>query len=228
MHSVLLKEIDGLVEGRLVKRVNRFVLEVDVDGRIAMAHLRDSGRLTELMKTNNRVLMRPKRREKTEFEIFVIYDDSIPVIVNSSIHSDIGAKVLEFTGYRILRREVRVGDSRIDLLVEKNLRKTFAEIKGCTLVKNGIALFPDAPTERGVKHIKKIAELGGIVLFLVMREDAEKMMPNAETHPEFAQALKEAVEQGVEVLSALLKPSVNDDRLEIRFERFITVIIPEI
>ncbi len=228
MPSVLLKEIDGLVEGKLVRRINRFVLEVFVGGRIARAHLRDSGRLTELMKVNNRVLMRPKRREKTEFEVFVIYNDLIPVIVNSSIHSELGTKVLELVGYRILKKEVRAGDSRIDLLVEKDTEKLFVEVKGCTLVKNGTALFPDAPTERGVKHVRRIAELGGTILFLVMREDAEKMMPNAETHPEFARTLEEAVRGGVKVMAALLKPSVHDDTLKIRFCRFIPVAFPEI
>jgi len=227
MRSMILKEIEGLVEGELIRRVNRFVVEVKVDGSYAKAHLRDSGRLTELMKERNRVLMKPKIREKTDFEVFVIYDGKIPVVVNSSIHSEIGRRILELLDYRILKREVRVDDSRIDLLVEKDGKKRFAEIKGCTLVKDRTALFPDAPTERGLKHVRKITELGGIVLFLIMREDADRMMPNISTHPEFAIALKEAVKKKVTVKAALLKPHVRKDRLNIQLEKFVPVIIPQ-
>lgn len=228
MPSVILKEIEGLVEGKLIRRLNRFVVEVNVDDRFVKAHLKDSGRLTELMKEDNKVLIRPKKREKTDFEVFVIYDGQTPVVVNSSIHSELGSKVLKLNGYRTLKREVKVGNSRIDLLVEKEGQKKYVEIKGCTLIKERTALFPDAPTERGVKHVRKITELGGIVLFLVMREDADKMMPNISTHPEFVIALREAVKKEITVIAALLKPDIHNGRLSIKFKGYIPVIIPGI
>jgi len=228
MHSNVLEEIEGLVEGRLIRRVNRFVIEVDVNSSRARAHLRDSGRLSELMKEGNTVLMREKTREKTQFEVFVVYDGDKPVIVNSSLHSILGARVLEMLGYKIVKKEVKLGDSRIDLLAEKDEKEIFVEIKGCTLVKKGTALFPDAPTERGVKHVKKITEVGGMILFLVMREDARRMMPNVETHPEFASVLRNAVEKGVDVRAALLKPLIKEDKLSIKFKGCIPLIFPDL
>ncbi|WP_456477711.1 DNA/RNA nuclease SfsA [Geoglobus ahangari] len=142
-------EICNLVGGRLVRRLNRFVLEVEVNGRVERAHLRDSGRPTELMKPGNRVLVRPKKRERTSHEVFVIYDAHVPVVVNSSFHSDIVAEILEGECYRIEGKEVKVGSSRIDLLVSRDGAAKLVEVKGCTLVRDGVALFPDAPTERG-------------------------------------------------------------------------------
>ncbi len=228
MPSKLLMRIDNLTEGELVRRLNRFVLEVKVDDQVVKAHLRDSGRLTELMKEGNIVLMKEKIREKTQFEVFVIYDGEIPVIVNSSIHTPIGERILEMEGYKILKREIKLGNSRIDLLVEKDGREIFVEIKGCTLVKDGIALFPDAPTERGVKHVKKISEVQGMILFLVMRGDALRMMPNIHTHPEFASVLSEAMESGVRVKSALLNPVIVENNLFVEFKGYIPVVLPDL
>lgn len=220
-------EICGLVEGKLVRRSNRFVLEVEVNGRVERAHLRDSGRLTELMKPGNRVLVKPKKREKTSYEVFVIYDGSIPVIVNSSPHSELAAAILESESYRIEGREVKVGRSRIDLLVSRDGDVKLVEVKGCTLVRDGIALFPDAPTERGVRHVREIMKNGGMILFLVMRIDANVFMPNRETHPEFAKVLREAYESGVDVRAALLSPELRGGCLKIAFERYLPVVFPE-
>jgi len=220
-------EICGLVEGRLVRRLNRFALEVEVDGRKERAHLRDSGRLTELMKPGNRVLVRPKKREKTSYEVFVIFDGDAPVVVNSSLHTDIAVEILEGEGYRIESREVKAGKSRIDLLVSRDGVSRLVEVKGCTLVRNGIALFPDAPTERGVKHVRELIERGGMILFLVMRRDGKIFMPNHITHPEFARVLKEAHERGIKVKCALLSPEVKKDCLNIRFERYLPVVFPD-
>jgi len=220
--------IDNLTEGELVRRLNRFVLEVKLNDQVVKAHLRDSGRLTELMKKGNTVLMKEKIREKTRFEVFVIHDGETPVIVNTSIHIPIGEKILEMEGYKILRREVKLGNSRIDLLAEKDSREIFVEIKGCTLVKDGVALFPDAPTERGVRHVKKISEVQGIVLFLVMRGDAIRMMPNIHTHPEFASVLSEAMKSGVRVESALINPVIIENNLLVEFKGYIPVVLPDL
>ena len=228
MPSELLMEIDSLKRAELVRRLNRFVLEVKINDRVVKAHLRDSGRLTELMNRGNVVLVREKIRKKTQYEVFAIYDGSTPVIVNSSIHSAIGARILEMEGYKILKKEVKVGNSRIDLLAEKDGEEILVEIKGCTLVKNKTALFPDAPTERGVRHVKKITETHGLLLFLVMRGDAEKMMPNIRTHPEFASALSNALKKGVDVKVALLNPVIWENSLFVEIKGFIPVFLPDL
>ncbi len=213
-------EVTGLVEGKLVRRINRFVVEVEVDG-VARAHLRDSGRLTELMRSGNRLMLKPKTGGKTDYEVYVIFDGDIPVVVNSSLHTPLAVEILQAEGFRILRREVQVGRHRIDLLVTDGVVKRLVEMKGCTLVKNGVAKFPDAPTQRGLEHLRTLKELGGMILFLVMRNDARVFTPNYETHPEFAVELESA--DNVEVRAAKLKPSVVDGKLVVDFDSYIPV-----
>ncbi len=220
--------IDGLVEGKLLKRLNRFVLEVEIEGNTERAHLRDSGRLSELMKEGNRVFVKRKRREKTSYEVFVICDGDVPVVVNSSLHTKLANEILEKEGYKIIRREVLVDGSRIDLLVERDGAERLVEVKGCTLVLNSVALFPDAPTARGVKHVKIIEKYGGMVLFLVMREDARFFMPNFKTHPEFARELRRAFDSGVKIRACVMKPKLIDEMLIIKYERDIPVYFKRI
>jgi len=216
-------EIGGLVECKLLRRLNRFVLEVEIEGNTERAHLRDSGRLSELMKKGNRVFVRRKRGEKTSYEVFVIWDGDVPVVVNSSLHTKLATEILEKERYKILRREVLVDGSRIDLLVERDGVERLVEVKGCTLVLDSIALFPDAPTARGVRHVKIIEKHGGMILFLVMRDDARFFMPNFKTHPEFARELKRAFDSGVEVRASVMKPKLTGNKLIIKHERDIPV-----
>ncbi|ADC65885.1 sugar fermentation stimulation protein [Ferroglobus placidus DSM 10642] len=219
-------EISGLKEGRLLRRLNRFTLEVEVDGKVKLANLRDSGRLPELMKEGNRVLLKEKKGGKTSYVVFTIFDEEVPVIVNSSLHGKLAEKILLSEGYEILKREVKVENSRIDFLVKKGDVRLL-EVKGCTLVKNGIALFPDSPTERGLKHLTILEKFGGEVLFLVMRNDAEVLSPNFATHKKFAEKL-ESLSKKIEIKAAKLNPVVENGTLKIYHSGYIPVVFKKV
>ena len=214
----------NLIKGEFIRRDNRFLVTVEVEGREEKAHLRDPGRLQELLVEGRRVLLKKadkarnaKRERKTNYELIAVYD-RLPVVVNSGLHSKLAEKLVKpIFGCEILKKEFKYGKGRIDFLLDcdgkkgirKGIRKSLLEVKGCTLVKKDIAYFPDAPTERGLRHVillmKAIPEYDAKILFLVMRPDANLLMPNAETHPEFAIALKEAINAGVEARAALLE-----------------------
>ncbi len=219
-------EISGLKEGRLIKRLNRFTLEVEVEGKVRRANLRDSGRLPELMKEGNRVLLKEKSGGKTSYVVFTIFDKEVPVIVNSSLHSKLAEKILISEGYEILKREIRVENSRIDFLVKKGDVRLL-EVKGCTLVKNRVALFPDAPTERGLKHLAILEKFGGEILFLVMRSDAEVFSPNFATHKKFAEKL-ESLSKKIEIRAAKLNPVVEEGTLKIYHSGYVPVVFKKV
>jgi len=197
-----LKVRDPLKGGRLVDRPNRFTLRVLTPSGVRRCHLRDPGRLTELMVPGAPVVLfdRPLRGRKTDCEVFLIWR-GVWTVVNSGLHSDLAEEVFHALGLKgEVKREVKFGDSRVDFLVGD----TLVEVKGCTLVRDGLALFPDAPTERGRRHVLNLIRAlnsgyKAMVLFLVMRPDARNLSPNWETDPGFSEALVKAVEAGVEV-----------------------------
>lgn len=201
------------VIGELIDRPNRFTLRVKVNGKIELAHLRDPGRLGELIDKNRKVLL--KKREKiikTKYEVLAINHEDFWVFTNSGYHSDIveeelaNGNIPELSDCKIKHREVKIENSRIDFLLDCKGQETFLEVKGCTLVIDKVALFPDAPTKRGTKHVRELLELRkrgyrSIVFFAIMRPDAEIFSPNGHTDPEFTKALIDAINHGVEAVA---------------------------
>ncbi len=213
------------VIGKLIDRPNRFTLKVKINGKIELAHLRDPGRLGELIKENRMVLLRKREKIiKTKYEVLAIDYEGFWVFTNSGYHSDIveeeiiNGEIPELRDCEIKQREVKIGNSRIDFLLDCNGHETFLEVKGCTLVIDKVALFPDAPTKRGTKHVRELIGLRKkgyrtIVFFAIMRPDAEIFSPNGHTDPDFTKALKDSVNHGVEILA--YKFSFDGDELRI-------------
>ena len=187
-------EVPGpLQEAEVVRRPNRFAVELR-EGLIC--HLHDPGRLPELIYPGNRVLVRPTRGARTSCSVTAAWggEGAGWVLTDSRFHSDIAARFLPPEA----EREVRVGGSRLDFRVDD----VYVEVKGCTLAKGGVAMFPDAPTERGRRHVMELARLaseghGAMIMVLVMRRDASCFSPNWETDPGFSEALLEALGRGV-------------------------------
>ena len=211
--GLLRVEADG--EAVVLSRPNRFVVELEIDGVRDFAHLRDPGRLRELIYPGNRVLV--KRAEgsgrKTSWDVLAADSPAGWVFVNSGYHRRLGELIIEggFLPYTVKRysAEVKRGKSRLDYLLELDGGRMWVELKGCTLVKDGVALFPDAPTSRGARHVLELAEAvedgdRALLLVLVFREDALRFLPNAETDPDFAAAYWNALRAGVEVLPILI------------------------
>jgi len=208
------------LEAIFLKRPNRFLGIVGVPGGKEeeneagiMVHIHDPGRLKELLYPGNRVLFRraAKSQRKTGFDLIAAFHNGHWILTHSGYHRAISTAVFSdpelspFGPVISLRPEVRIGESRIDYLLRlKDGSEIAVEVKGCTLSVNGIALFPDAPTLRGRRHletlirVKKEGQRAAVVI-LVFRSDSVCFMPNRETDPDFAEVFEEAVSEGVEV-----------------------------
>ncbi len=225
------------IKGVFIRRLNRFVGVVEIDGKIHKVHIHDPGRLTELLYFGAEVLVRehqsPNRR--TDYYLLAVRHGDLWVLVDSSLHSKIVEEAIkenliaELEGYAILKREFKLKGSRIDFLLQSPSGfKALMEVKGCTLVKDGLALFPDAPTSRGYKHVLHLIDavkrgFKSMIMFLIMREDAEFFMPNWDTDPKFSKALLNAHNCGVTILAYVASLSV--PFLEVRVKRPVKVLL---
>lgn len=226
--------IKDVISGTFRERPNRFTVKFDRGKKTELAHLRDPGRLTELLTIDANLLLRPARNaanRKTNYDVLAVLHDDKWVLINSGFHSDIaeeliGSEVInEFKGYSIEKREYTYGDSRLDFLLRnKQDEKLLLEVKGCTLVEEGLAKFPDAPTLRGKRHVEELskAKRGGFnsaVLFLIMRDDATNFSPNWEMDPEFSNTLKLAQEKEVKIIAysfEIILKDIKEEYLEIK------------
>lgn len=222
--------ITDLITGKFVERPNRFLVLFEVDNKVFKAHLKDPGRLNELLAPRVKLLLKRadnNTKRKTKFDVIGVLHQNKWVIINSSLHSDLAANLIEsnflkeLTGYTIEKREYSYGKSRIDFLLRKEEEKMLLEVKGCTLVDDGLALFPDAPTIRGKKHVVELTKaleesFKSTVLFLIMRDDAEILKPNYKMDTEFSKSLKSASEKGVKILAYSFKNTLNNNSLKIK------------
>jgi len=200
-------------KGIFLDRPNRFIGIVDIDGSPEKVHIHDPGRLEELLYKENEVLLKhvDKPDRKTRWELIASRYENQWVFTNSGYHRRISENIVEriFENAGI-RAEVKVGHSRLDFLVEEKGGRKGVEVKGCTLTENGVALFPDAPTERGRKHLQTLMDIidsedSAMLMILVFRKDIRCFAPNERTAPRFAEIFKKAVEKGVEVRPMLLE-----------------------
>ncbi len=202
----------GLREGRFRERLNRFLARVEVDGRETLAHVPNSGRLRELFTPDATVYVSPGTTpgRKTPFDLRLVSIDGVLVSCDSRLPPSLVAeaqgsgRLAEFAGYPLVEREVTLGESRLDLRLSGPEGRMYVETKSVTLLCHGRALFPDAPTTRGTKHVRTLMKAvgegyGAAVVFVVQREDATCFSPDAGADLEFVSALKDAVGMGVEV-----------------------------
>ncbi|MBI5679518.1 MAG: DNA/RNA nuclease SfsA [Methanobacterium sp.] len=223
--------IKNIFQGNFVYRPNRFTVTFKHNNKTENGHLRDPGRLKELLTPDADLLLRPALNttgRKTKFDVIAVLKDDLWVLINSGFHSDIAADLIdsglidEFKGYSVKKREYTYGKSRIDfLLSNKNEEEMLLEVKGCTLVEEGHALFPDAPTVRGKKHVDELTcakkeGLNASILFLILCEDAERFSPNQVMDHEFSNALENAYNLGVNIIVYSFKNKYKKGNLEIK------------
>ena len=199
-----------LVVGQFVRRLNRFAALVRVGGHEEVVHVRNSGRLRELLIPGRAVLLESAQREarRTRFTLALVRLDDGYVSVDAHLANAVIEAALRqgalpgCRGARLLRREPAMGRRRADFLVALSGRRCLVEVKSVTLVENGVALFPDAPTARGRAHLSHLAAarrrgMEAVVLFVIQRSDALVFAPNHKTDPQFAAALGRARRAGV-------------------------------
>ena len=192
-------EIPDLMKGTFLNRPNRFTAEIKYEGKVERAHVHDPGRLKEIL-INGAELLFTNSRGKMKYYIKAVKNDNKWILIDSALHSRIALKVFkflpEFSKVKEIKKEITIGKSRIDFLLDG----IPLEVKGCTLVRNGVALFPDAPTERGARHIEEIIKHKGVILFLIFR-NANKFAPNWDTDPKFSQKLSDARIRGIPIIA---------------------------
>ncbi len=225
----------ALVPGRLTGRRNRFAALVEVDGREVLAHVPNSGRLTELFLPGAAVTLAPPRgagsgrtARRTLFDLVSIRHEEAWVCIDARLPNALVAEAVAggrldlFRGEAVARREPAFGESRLDLLCGGPGRPDrFVETKSVTLVRGGVARFPDAPTARGVRHLEELeraVRMGyrAAVVFVVQRGDARGFAPNDDTDPAFGEALRRARRSGVDVVAVGCR--VSPETIEIAAE----------
>lgn len=214
---------ENIREGIFQARPNRFIAHVDIDGQTEVCHVKNTGRCRELLPVGTKVWLvesdNPKR--KTRYDLVAVYKEAYEEngiqmpgqIVNMDSQAP-NAAMLEFlqsdrflSDITLLKPEKKFGDSRVDFYVETaSGRRIFIEVKGVTLEHAGVASFPDAPTERGVKHLKELEKAvaegyEAMVFFVIQMTNMQYMVPNGEHDPAFAAALRHAAEHGVQVVA---------------------------
>ena len=205
-------EYKNTVRGIFVSRPNRFIAEVRVDGEIKICHVKNTGRCRELLLPGARVILEHSAAEnrKTEYDLIAVYKGDMLINIDSQAPNKVFGEWVSSGGFipnaDLIKPECRYGDSRFDFYIEAAGRRVFTEIKGVTLERDGIVMFPDAPTERGVKHIRELmaavrAGYEASVVFVVQMENCRYFTPNRETHPALADALIEAREAGVGIFA---------------------------
>ncbi len=197
-----------------IQRPNRFIAHVLVDGKEEIVHVKNTGRCKEILKEGTTVILEEAigKQRKTKYSLISAYKDEALINIDSQIPNAVVYEsikdnlVKELPIVTKLSREVKYGNSRFDLYFEADQQKGFIEVKGVTLEDDGVAMFPDAPTERGTKHIYemiKAVEEGylGYIFFLIQMKGIRYFTPNHIRDPKLAEALSIAKEKGVSVLA---------------------------
>ena len=195
-----------------LRRPNRFIANIEVDGREEVCHVKNTGRCRELLTDRATIYVEhhdnPKR--KTKYSLIAVEKGNLLINMDSQAPNKVVGEWLlakePFGKVKLLKPECTYGSSRFDFYLETEAEKIFIEVKGVTLEEDGIVRFPDAPTERGIKHLEELCacvEAGykAAVIFVVQMEGMQHFEPNEKTHPQFGEALRQARKAGVEVLA---------------------------
>jgi len=204
-----------LIRGTFLERLNRFVCQILVNGKKTTALLRNTGRLRELLVEGADIYVRKKESGKHPYEILLVRGERSLVCVDSHLPPKLLSEFMERQGKpwrpEDIRFEYRAGGSRFDLLING---KVLVETKSVNLVRDGTALFPDAPTQRGARHIEELISLQSrfqpALVFVVQREDAECFSPNYEVDPHFSDLVREFYERNLPVYAFLCRVSLNE------------------
>ena len=215
---------DNMTPGIFLARPNRFIAHVQIDGQTEVVHVKNTGRCRELLVPGCTVYCQRSDNpgRKTKFDLITVQKGQRLINMDSQAPNRAAGEWLASGGLgeiTDLRAEVKHGDSRFDFAFRKDGKQCFLEVKGCTLEEDGVCAFPDAPTERGTKHIRGLTKAAGegcgaYILFVIQMSDVKYIRPHDETDPEFGKALREAAQNGVTVLA--MDCAVTPDTMEIR------------
>ncbi|MBQ6929946.1 MAG: DNA/RNA nuclease SfsA [Oscillospiraceae bacterium] len=220
----------NIYTAKFLSRPNRFIAHIEIDGKTEIAHVKNTGRCKELLVENATVFVQksdnPNR--KTQYDLIGVLKGERMINMDSQIPNRVfGEWALKsgfFGSLNLIKAEKTFGSSRFDYYLETENERIFVEVKGVTLEEDGVVLFPDAPTERGVKHINELcscidAGYKAYIFFIIQMDNVKYFTPNRKTHPQFADALKKAAENGVGVYALDCKVTENS----IAADKFVEV-----
>ena len=196
----------NVIPAVFLDRPNRFIAHVDIGGRRETVHVKNTGRCRELLLPGAEVWLsgsdNPAR--KTAYDLIAVRKSTgLLVNIDSQAPNTVAREWLDTCGFDLVRPEFPYGQSRLDFMMERGSEKFLMEVKGCTLEREGIGYFPDAPTERGAKHLRELAKAEGyrpLLLFVIQMDGIREVRGNRETDPAFCEALEAAKQAGVQVL----------------------------
>lgn len=218
---------ENIIKGKFHSRPNRFIANVWLDGKLETVHVKNTGRCRELLLPGVPVILQisdnPAR--KTKYDLISVYKENLGwVNIDSQAPNKVVKEWLLKQEYTLVKPEYTYGNSRLDFYMERGKEKYLMEVKGCTLEIDGIGYFPDAPTERGVKHLKELTgavseEIHCIAAFVIQMEGIHEVRANVSIHREFGEALDAAKEAGVRIVC--LECRVTEDRIEVVKENIL-------
>ena len=209
----------NMIPGVFLSRPNRFIAHVEINGQVEVVHVKNTGRCRELLPAGAQVWCQKSDNptRKTKFDLITVRKGNRLINMDSQAPNKAAMEWLSAGGLgqvENLRAETKHGDSRFDFSFTLDGTPCFLEVKGVTLESDGICAFPDAPTERGAKHLRELKQCvadgyGGFVLFVIQMSDVKYLHPNDATDPAFGKALREAAAAGVNVLAVECEVSEN-------------------
>ena len=217
-----------MVEGTFLARPNRFIAHIAINGNVEICHVKNTGRCRELLPTGARVWCqdRPSPNRKTRYDLICVQKGERLINMDSQA-PNLAVKEWLLAGglgeVEALKAEQKWGDSRFDFSFRREGKQCFLEVKGVTLEQDGVCAFPDAPTQRGAKHLRELAELartgcGAYVLFVIQMEGVRYLQPNDLTDKPFGDALRNAKEAGVEILAYDCKITADSMKINNKME----------
>lgn len=218
---------DKLVHGSLIRRYKRFLADIKLDdGSVVVAHCTNSGSMKSCLEDDAEVYLTsvndPKRKTKFTWEMIKINGDWVGINTGNpnklAFDAISNGTIPELIGYNNVKREVKYGNSRFDVYAENETEKCFIEVKNVSMKSGKNALFPDAVTTRGQKHLRTLMKvksegMRAVMLYIIQRSDVEIFAPAVEIDPEYAKLLKKAVEAGVEVIP--MQAKVTPEKIEL-------------
>jgi sugar fermentation stimulation protein A len=210
----------NIKEAKFISRPNRFIANIEIDGDTKLCHVKNTGRCKELLIPDSKIFVQEVNNgnRKTKYDLISVYKGERLINIDSQAPNKVFYNWMQdsnyFTDITLIKPESRYKNSRFDFYVETSTRKIFIEIKGVTLEEDGVALFPDAPTERGVRHLKELCEsikngYEAYIIFIIQMENVLYFTPNVKTHKAFGDALKNAKKAGVKILALDCKVTEN-------------------
>ncbi len=216
---------NNIVKGKFISRPNRFIAYAEIDGKVEVCHVKNTGRCKELLTDGAEIYLQhfDNTNRKTKYDLIAVKKGDKLINMDSQAPNKVFYEWAHnyFNDIVLLKPECKYQNSRFDCYIETKEKRIFVEVKGVTLERDSIVMFPDAPTQRGVKHINELIDAykdgyEAYIVFVVQMENADYLTPNRETHPEFADALLKAEEIGVKILC--VDCFVSKDELKIKGE----------